>query len=216
MIQAAGPFTHRLWMTVQPVYDQILNCSYVKRLADGTLPHSWFVHYISQDALYLTDDSRALSAAAARAPDPEEMYFLLQLAKDGLDIERALQDDFIKHFAIQEPHERSPAFKAYATFLLDHAFHSPFPVAIAALLPCFWVYYNIGETILNNTVIDNAYQKWIETYSGAAYKEYTHRFIQMTEKHGQNARSGISKQMIKAFAEGTKHELRVLKEAAGN
>lgn len=216
MMEAAGQFTQKLWITVQPVYKQILNCSYVKRLADGTLPHNWFAHYISQDALYLTDDSRALAVTAARASDTEEMYFLLQLAKDGLDIERTLQNDFIKQFRIPKAREKSPAFKAYATFLMEHAFHSPFPVAVAALLPCFWVYCNTGETILNNTVLNNPYQKWIETYSDTRYKEYTRRFIQLTEKNGQNAESGIGKQMIKAFEEGTKHELRVLKEATSH
>lgn len=216
MIQATGPFTSKLWMTVQRLYEQILNCSYVKRLADGTLPNSWFAHYISQDALYLIDDSRALAAAAARASDPEDMYFLLQLAKDGLDIEHALQKDFIKYFAIPEALEKSPAFLAYTAFILDHAFHAPFPVAVAALLPCFWIYYNTGEYILNNTVVENPYQKWIDTYSGSEYMKYTRRFIQLAEKNGQNARSGIRKQMIKAFAEGTKHELRVLEEAANH
>ncbi|MBN2610176.1 MAG: TenA family protein [Bacteroidales bacterium] len=201
-------------MTVEPDFEQILKCPYVGRLADGTLPHSWFAHYLSQDVLYLIDDSRALAITAARAYNPDEMYFFLQLAKDGLDIERALHNDFLKYFAIPEAHEKSPAFHAYTDFLLDHAFHAPYPVAVTALLPCFWVYFNTGVYIFNNTVSDNPYQKWIDTYSGAEYMEYTQRFIGITENIGQKAESKISKQMIDTFAEGTKHEFMTLEEAA--
>ncbi|MBN1408487.1 MAG: TenA family protein, partial [Calditrichaceae bacterium] len=168
-MEADGPFTRKLWMTVQPIYEQIINCIYVKRLADGTLPRNWLAHYLSQDALYLIDDSRALAVTAARAQNPEEMYFFLKLAKDGLDIERALQKEFIQLFNIPKAIEKSPAFNAYANFLINNAFNSPYPVAVAALLPCFWIYYKTGQYVFNNTVDNNPYRKWIDTYSGDDY-----------------------------------------------
>jgi len=213
-MEAAGVFTEKLWSTIQPVYQQIINSRYIKRLTDGTLPHSWFAHYISQDVLYIIDDSRALAMTAARAENPDEMYFFLQLAKDGLDIERALHDEFLKHYDIPETTEKSPAFSAYEHFLLHHAFDSPYPVAAAALLPCFWVYYKTGEYVFKNAAAGNPYQKWIDTYSGTEYREYTSRFIQITENLGQNATPEIRERMINAFTEGTEHELKVLEEAA--
>ncbi len=212
-MEAAGVFTEKLWSTIQPVYQQIISSRYIKRLTDGTLPHSWFAHYISQDVLYIIDDSRALAMTAARTENPDEMYFFLQLAKDGLDIERALHDEFLKHYTIPEASEKSPAFSAYENFLLHHAFYSPYTVAAAALLPCFWVYYKTGEYVLKNAAADNPYQKWIDTYSGTEYREYTSRFIQITEKLGQNATPEIREHMINAFTEGTEHELKVLEEA---
>ena len=69
-MEGVGLFTRKLWMTTQPVYKQIINCVYVKFLADGTLPHKWFAYYLSQDVLYIIDDSRALAVTAARAPNP--------------------------------------------------------------------------------------------------------------------------------------------------
>lgn len=212
-MKPAGPFTRKLWMTVQPVYEQILNCSYVKKLADGTLPGNWFAHYVSQDVLYVIDDSRALAVTAARAPDRDEFYFLLKLAKEGLDIERALQDYFMKHYNIPEAEERSPAFEAYASFLLDHAFNSSYPVSIAALLPCFWIYHKIGEYILENNVADNPFQKWIDTYSGTEFREYILSFIEMTENLGQQAEPKNVEQMINAFTQATRYELMLFEEA---
>jgi thiaminase/transcriptional activator TenA len=214
MMEAVGSFTQNMWATAKPVYEQIVSCNFVKRLADGTLPGHCFAHYLSQDILYIIDDSRALAATAARAANTEEIYFFLQLAKDGLDIERALHNDFLQHFNIPETTEKSPAFDAYACFLLDNAFKSPYPVAAASLLPCFWIYYKTGEYIFNNSTVNNPYQKWIDTYSGSEYKEYTQRFIQITENLGKKASPDISRRMIKIFLEGAKYELKIFEEAA--
>ncbi|HUX55390.1 MAG TPA: TenA family protein [Bacteroidales bacterium] len=213
-MKPAGPFTRKLLMTVQPVYEQIINCLFVRRLTDGTLLHKWFAHYLSQDVLYIIDYSRALAVTAARAKNPDEVYFFLQMAKDGLDIERALHDDFIRQFNISGTVKKSPAFNAYADFLLNNAFNSPYPVAVAALLPCFWVYYKTGEYVFKNTIDNNPYRKWIETYSGDEYMQYTKRFIHITENLGQKADPVIREQMVSAFTECAKHELRVFEESS--
>jgi thiaminase/transcriptional activator TenA len=92
MINATGTFTRKLREQIQPDYEQIINCAFVRRLTDGTLPRSWFIHYVSQDMRYIIADSKALAATAARAENADEMYFLLQMAKDGLDIEREIRD----------------------------------------------------------------------------------------------------------------------------
>jgi thiaminase/transcriptional activator TenA len=110
--------------------------------------------------------------------------------------------------------EKSPAYNAYTDFLINNAFNSPYPVAVAALLPCFWIYYKTGEYVLNNTVNNNPYRKWIDTYSGDEYIQYTTRFIYITENLGQKASPIIREQMENAFIEGTKNELRVLEEAS--
>jgi len=213
-MNATGPFTQNLWKIIQPVYEQIISCSYVQRLTDGTLPYNWFAHYLSQDVLYIIDDSRALAVTAARSANPDETYFFIHLAKDGLDIERAMHNDFLKFFNIPETTEKSPAFDAYARFLLYNAFNSPYPVAVASLLPCFWIYYKAGEHIFRNSTGNNPYQKWIDTYSDNEYKEYTHRLIQITENLGKMVDHNISIQMMNTFVQGVKFELSLFEEAA--
>jgi thiaminase/transcriptional activator TenA len=213
-MKAAGPFTFKLWFAIQPVYQQIINCSFVKLLANGTLPLKCFKHYLAQDILYIVDDARALAVTAARADNTDDMYFLLQLAKDGLDIERALQTDMVKHFNIEVATQKSPAFRDYANFLHKHAYHSPYPVALASLLPCFWVYHNAGKHMKENSMPYNPYYKWLNTYSDDIYNHYVAHFIQITEKEGLKANAILQEEMINAFREGTVHELRVFEEAA--
>lgn len=66
-----GEFTNKLWMAIDPGYKKIINCLYVRGLIDGTLPQDCFSHYISQDALHLIDDSRALAIIAGRTEERE-------------------------------------------------------------------------------------------------------------------------------------------------
>jgi len=206
-MKAAGPFTRMLWDNILPVYEEITGCPFVTRLAEGTLPLPWFAEYISQDALYLVDDSRALAITAAKAERKDELYFFLQLAKDGLDIERSLQEEFFSLYNIKEAERKLPVTEAYTSFLLHHAYNSTYAVAVAALLPCFWVYNETGNQIIQNSVAGNPYQKWIDTYSGELYEDYTRSFIDITERLGQTASPEVRSLMQKAFTEGTKYEL---------
>ncbi len=212
-MDAVGPFTYKLWSAIQPAYRQIVSCPFLLKLSDGTLPLKCFKHYMAQDILYIIDDARALAITAARAENTDDMYFLLQLAKDGLDIERQLHNEMVRYFGIETISVKSPAFRAYTEFLFYHAWHSPYPVALASLLPCFWVYYNAGNQMKKYVTPDNPYQKWLNTYSDDIYSQYVERFVQMTEKEGRQVHSAIQEQMINAFIEGTLHELRVFEEA---
>lgn len=209
-----GHNTQKFWDHIQPIYKKILQCHYVQRLADGTLPRKWFSHYISQDVLYIIDDSRALSAIAARANNPEETYFFIELAKDGLDIERDLEQELFKIFDIPKTKSKSPEFKSYADYLLESAFNSPYPVAAAALLPCFWVYNRTGEYVFENSAEDNPYKKWIDAYSGGKYREYTQKFIQIVEILAENSDSQIKESMQSAFSKSAEFEFRVFEEAS--
>jgi len=138
----------------------------------------------------------------------------IEPSKGIAEIERALHDDFLQHYTICQAAEKSPAFSAYTDFLIDHVFNSPYPVAAASLLPCFWVYYKTGEYILKNTVNNNPYRKCIDTYSRDEYWKYTRRFIHIEENLEQKVAPFIREQMADAFTKDARHELRVLEEAA--
>ena len=47
----------------------------------------------------------------------------------------------------------------------------PYPVVLAALLPCFWIYAEVGRHIHATASADNPYQDWIDTYAGEAFHE---------------------------------------------
>lgn len=206
-MEAKGDFTKLCWKSIELLFKQLIGHPFVVGLADGTLSHSSFAHYLKQDILYIREDSKALFKLAERLELVDEKGFFEKLGRDGVEIELLLQNDYLKFFNLEEEKKMSPVIKTYSDFLLFHANNSSTSVSAAALLPCFWVYHEVGKHIKNKSVPKNIYQKWIDTYQGDEYAEYVDDFVQLVEKMAANATSEIRNQMLNVFVESTQFEL---------
>ncbi len=142
-------------------------------LADGTLAQDAFRHYMIQDAHYLEGFARALALTSARAPDADAVRQLAQSAAGAIAVERQMHDHYLGRFGVSAAEfaatPRSPACDHYVSFLITTAATRSPAIALAALLPCFWVYRDVGHDIAGRVRPDNPYQDWIDTYSGEAF-----------------------------------------------
>ena len=77
-------FTGELWTAMTPIYEAILRHPFVTGLTDGSLPRDSFRFYAVQDALYLREFARALSLAAARAPEDDWIVMFNEHAAGAL------------------------------------------------------------------------------------------------------------------------------------
>ena len=109
--------------------------------AGGTLSEARFKHYITQDALYLIGFGRALTLAAAKAPNPDRV---VQFAIEGaIVVERALHGSFFKQYGItpatfaETP--LTPACHHYVSYLIATAYAEP-----SARAACFWIYAEVA------------------------------------------------------------------------
>lgn len=206
-------FTRHLWDSVQPIYKQLLEHPFVIQLANGTLNQQSFAHYLAQDILYLRADAEAFEHIAKQALLREEQKFFKDLSQDCLAIEQELHTHFLAHFNVVEATTKSPVILQYTNFLIHHAKDSSYAVASAALLPCFWVYNTIGQHIFTKAVEDNPYQKWVDTYKGDAYEEFTNSFIKIVARLADEASEEEKKQMQEVFEQATLFELQFFQEA---
>jgi len=208
-----GEFTCYLWESIQAIYNEIITHTFVELLADGTLPKPCFAHYLSQDILYIHDDSKAFEHLSKRATATTEQAFFKTLAKEGIAMEHELHTHFLKFFTIRKAKKKSPVIKAYTHFLIEHSLKSPYNVAAAALLPCFWVYNSVGKHLISFAEENNVYQKWIDTYQGGEYEEYTKSFIQIVERLAATASEEEKEHMREAFVQATLFELYFFEES---
>lgn len=206
-------FTQQLWHSVAPIYKTIIEHPFVVQLAEGTLSKPCFAHYLAQDILYIRADAKAFENIAKKAVLPNEQDFFNILSLDCIAIEQELHTHFLGYFEVQEATVKSPAIAEYTSFLLDHSKNSPLSVAAAALLPCFWVYNNIGKHIFTAANTNNPYQKWIDTYKGGAYEDFTNTFIQIVNRLAENANATEKAQMQHAFQRSTLLELNFFEES---
>ena len=134
-------FSAELWQTITPIYAAILDHPFVRGLTDGSLPREAFRFYAVQDALYLRDFARALSIAAARAPQDEWIIMFNEHAAGALKVERSLHESFFAEWGLTPEAVAAtplaPANQAYTSYLLATAYGAPFHEAVTALLPCY-------------------------------------------------------------------------------
>ena len=166
-------FTADLWRSIEPVYAAILGHPFVAGLTDGSLPRPSFQFYAVQDALYLREFARALSIAAARAPRDEWIIMFNEHAAGALKVERELHEGFFKEFGLGPGDVAStplaPTNLAYTSYLLAVAHTAPFHEAVAALLPCYWIYWEVGKALERSGSPDPLYTRWIGTYASTEF-----------------------------------------------
>jgi thiaminase (transcriptional activator TenA) len=202
-------FTDLLWESALPVYEKIQAHPFNKELKDGTLEVEKFKFYIYQDSLYLADFARALGQAAVRAGDSHHLLDFLQFAQNAILVERALHVSYFNAYDIQFTSGKAPGCFAYTNYLLATTAFESFEVAVAALLPCFWIYKKIGDYIhavqVNQTHL-NPYQNWINAYSGEEFAQSVSRALAICDEVAQNASEQTRQKMIEAYLTASRLE----------
>lgn len=181
-------------------------------LAKGSLSTQRFQFYLVQDARYLVGFARALAVAAARAGSSRDVAFFAGAAQEAVVVERALHDSYFDRFGMtvadQDAVETSPTCLAYTSFLLATAQTGAYPELIAALLPCFWIYQQVGTEILANLVpgADNPYLAWLDTYADDEFAESVLACRHAVDQAAATADSHTQDVMLAAFTRATEYE----------
>ena len=166
-------FSQDLWNANQALFQSTLELPFNQELAAGTLSQKRFRHYMIQDAHYLVAYGRALAVTAAKSDNAEGVVQFANAANEAVVVERALHGGFMRDFGITPEQfaatPLTPACHHYTSYLLATAWSASYPVAVAALLPCFWIYAEVGRDIHARSAKDNPYQAWVDTYASEEF-----------------------------------------------
>jgi thiaminase/transcriptional activator TenA len=181
-------FTAELWQGVTPTYGAILKHPFLAGLTDGSLPPDAFAFYVVQDALYLQRYAQALAAVASRAPDGAAVQMFAQHAADAIAVERTLHDSLLADLGIDPAAaaaaEPAPTTLAYTSYLLATTGGGSYAEGVGAVLPCYWIYWEVGQELLRRGSPDPRYQKWIGTYGGEEFGEVVRQVLGVTDRLG--------------------------------
>jgi thiaminase (transcriptional activator TenA) len=213
----ATGFTSRLWSSAGDIYDAIVALPFNRELTAGTLDPEVFHFYIVQDSLYLVEFARALAVTGARADTPQTVLEFLQFAQGAIVVERALHEHYLveipgrgaaeapargspeAEFGVQPGAGQSPSCAFYTNYLLATASQRSYEEAVAALLPCFWIYREVGTAIHREAAPDNPYRRWIDTYAGEEFGAAVDRAILATEAAAEQASPRARRLMVDAY-----------------
>jgi thiaminase/transcriptional activator TenA len=203
-------FSRAAWERTAPLYETIRAMPFNAELAAGTLSEARFKHYIVQDAHYLVGFGRALALAAAKAPDPDRIVQFAHGAEVAIVVERALHGSFFRQYAISPDifaeMPLTPACHHYVSYLLATAHAEPYEVVLGALLPCFWIYAEVGRDIHARAAPGNPYRAWIDTYAGEEFHAAVRAVIEATDEAAASASPSVIARMHAAFTRATQLE----------
>jgi len=166
-------FTDELWQGAADIYGAILAHPFLAGLTDGSLSQDSFAFYVVQDALYLRGYAQALAAVASRASDNADIEMFARHAADIIAVERSLHDSLLADLGIDQASadaaEAAPTTLAYTSYLLATIRGGSYAEGIGAVLPCYWIYAEVGKELLRRGSPEPRYQKWIDTYGSDEY-----------------------------------------------
>jgi thiaminase/transcriptional activator TenA len=203
-------FTADLWRSIEETYVAILCHPFLTGLTDGSLPRQSFQFYAVQDALYLREFARALSIAAARAPQEDWIIMFNEHAAGALKVERMLHESFFKAFGLSPAEVAStslaPTNLAYTSYLLAVAYAAPFHEVIAALLPCYWIYWEVGKELERGGSPDPLYARWIGTYASEEFGGLVRAVIDATDATAERLQEDERSAMRRHFLVTSRYE----------
>lgn len=193
-------WSEQTWEKIDTTYKGILNMPFVQELANGTLPKNKFQFYMAQDSLYLEHFGRALALIGAKSHDIGDALTYIRFAEGAIVVENALHESYFQDFGVTDKGTIQPACHHYTHFLKSTAALDPVEVALAATLPCFWIYKKVGDHIYKEQQIaNNPYQRWIDTYGGEEFSNSVQRAIMICDLAAERSTPGIRTRMTEAF-----------------
>ncbi|MGK3950633.1 bifunctional hydroxymethylpyrimidine kinase/phosphomethylpyrimidine kinase [Microbacterium sp. K2] len=205
------------WQRTAGVRSGIDGLPFIRGLADGTLEREPFLFYLAQDALYLRDYSRVLAEASRLAPTPHEQAFWAHSADGAIVGELELHASWLTPGAGVDAGTfaavPAPATVAYLDHLRSVAFGGDYAELIAAVLPCFWLYTDLGRRLHAGEFGQFArdprhpYASWLATYADPAFEAATDQAIAYVAATAAAASSAVHARMLRAFETSSAHEL---------
>jgi len=181
-------FSERLRKVAAPILQAQLDHPFIRGLNDGTLPLDRFQHYMIQDTLYIAEYARAMAWVAPLMPDVKDLLAMLDGARQTFETEEMLKQHYFEQFGITMEDalgvESAPTCKAYIDHLFRYTRNGTLAEGMAAILPCAWVYLEIGCTLTREREIadDHPYKPWLMTYVVPEFRDLVDSWFDILDR----------------------------------
>jgi len=209
-MQATTTFSAGLREAVRDSWEASFNHPFVQGIGDGSLPLECFRDYIQNDAYYLSQFARVQALGAAKAHDLPTVNRMAVHAQSTYEAELSLHEKFSRLLGItpeeRETFEPAPTAYAYTSHMLRAAYSGSLGDIIAAILPCYWLYYEIGERLQHCTPEEPIYREWIAAYGGDWFRELVEEQIGRLDALVEQASEADRERMRQYFVLSSRYE----------
>ena len=202
-------WSDQAWAEACDIYADIIGHPFIHELAKGALSEKIFERYIAQDELYLGNYGRQMFAFADMIEEPSQKEMFTSFAQTGLDGEKAMHQLMMCRFGVDttaEPSEVTTGYNAHTEAAIRTGVKE---IAFAALLPCIWVYNEVGKHILSIARMErNPYREWIEEYGNEEFSAAVGKVLELIDRYASLTDETTRKEMTLQFLEGVQFEYR--------
>ncbi|MCL6640695.1 MAG: thiaminase II, partial [Candidatus Rokubacteria bacterium] len=83
---------------------------------------------------------------------------------------------------------------------------APFREVVAAVLPCYWIYWEVGRALERAGSPDPLYQRWIGTYASAEFGSVVQAVLDVADRVGADANASEREAMRRHFVTTSRYE----------
>ena len=161
--------SERLRLGALALWQRQFQHPFVIALGNGSLARANFEFYIRQDALFLDELTKTFAYAATKTSDHAEMEQFGKLLLNTVLVEASLHQRYGERFGLTPTEMAStrmaPTNYAYTRHLLFIAASGTLPELLTAILPCAWIYAEVGRHLVGSTpAADHPYADWLAPY----------------------------------------------------
>jgi len=205
------PLSDQLKRSANPIRRAIFAHPFLQELHAGTLPMDRFTYFILQDYRYLLDFAQVLCLGGAKSPDLKTLEIFTRHALIAVEVERTFHASFGKSLGLSQSDldqtPKGPVTEAYTRHLQAVARGGSLAEIVAAVLPCYWIYGEVGKKLYKNRPRKpKIYREWIETYASEEYWRPVREQIRLMNELGRRANREEKRRMRSHFLLSSRYE----------
>lgn len=186
---------------------------FVRALATGELDAERFRFYQMQDARYLEAFADAASLISTRCPDPEDKLWFIDAARMALVVEGELHAGYGRKLGYTPEDVAAlpltPNNLAYQNHMVATAQRGTLVEAVAALVPCPWLYVELGQRLeaeFGAPPDDHPYADWLRMYADPGFNEYMDHILEKLQRFADAADKAACERAKAAFVASVRYE----------
>ncbi|HBJ76580.1 MAG TPA: hypothetical protein DDY68_01655, partial [Porphyromonadaceae bacterium] len=148
-LESPKTWSNEVWKKSEKIYHKIIEHPFIQELANGSLDIEKFKCYLAQDEIYLGNYGRQMFKLVDMIEDSISKEMFRTFAKEGLEGEKSMHSLLIDRFKIDTAVNASYVTIAYNAHSQKAIESGSKEVAMSALLPCMWIYNEVGLYILD-------------------------------------------------------------------
>ncbi|WP_085990977.1 thiaminase II [Oceanobacillus senegalensis] len=204
-------FTEELKEATKDSWELSMNHPFVQGIVKGDLPLETFKNYILQDIYYLKHYGKVHAFAAAHADDFHVSATLAEKAKKTAEAELTVHKEHAEILGISEEEvenfQPAPTAYAYTSHLYRAALSGSLPQIVAAMLPCYWLYADIGRKYKDAKPGEKIYQNWLNMYASEPFQESTQEMIDLLDNLADQSSAAEREKIKEQFVIAKEYEL---------